>query len=1164
MVSTSSLSYLPSTSLTNHINISPDDLVFSGMVNFASNAWTSITLDNPFEYNGINNVFIVVHDNTVTHGTEDIEFLSYIGGAIFQDGNHTSQNYSYEPTDPPYYQSIYYTNNTINYNPVVEFSGNYGYNYDDPELSSHWFPKNQIRITKSDAPSCFKPIELIVYDISAVQATIEWYDPNEADSWEVQYSTSNDFTTDVHTVNVTNNPYTITGLTGGNTTYHVRVRTVCGDNNSSWWSSSISFNTDLCQSEDMCSIYCELYDNGYGWNEAAINIYDDASDIFLYSLTCYGGGGDAWKSGNNLSTTNELAVCPSRPIRFEWQSGYGNDEDLSYILYDLNNAEVYSGTGDDIDGFIYTTSCIESDCDVPDELTVSTSGTNATVEWDGLADATYNIYLNGVLYDNVVTSPYTIENLDMATTYMVKLESTCGSDPSNWTRPVSFTTDLCLPEDQCTISYELHDENGCRMEWNSIKVLDAATGIYIDTWPNDEWEQDEENYNYYFWARGSSSVCDGRELRFEWNGYYSPSDYPWSFVVLDVNGERTEISLNDVYNGTATYMVDCFVTNCHKPTNFVVTYEGGNTATATWDMVSDVTYNISVNGTTVNNVSSPYTISNLSLATVYEVKLQANCGDEVSQWVRKTFNTDCCSQEEMCEIRYELSDRCPDTWNGNAIQVVDVATGIILDTWTIADNGSSSGSSEPTKSGDEEEDGTDGYSFARGTLRVCNGREIKFTWVLGGWPEECVYTVYDVTGEVLFSGEGAMNEDVLYTVNCNGGGIPINANSWYAISAPKHDEEVASSLSIGNVDGLVPTETGVAYDLFRYNEAAAKWENQKESTTTGSLAAGFNTLDCGRGYIYRSSASTVLTFDGNPYTGELSEVQSLTSSCSDADLKGFNLIGNPYQHSIYKGEDFDEDELLDAGYYSLNRDGSWLAHLDSDPIKVGQGVLVRVSGDNSVNLTFYDSEEASTEPTKKNSTDRSLQFTVTGGDHKDVAFALYADREGLPKFGHLNAEAPSLSIPQGGTDYAIATINGSTQSFPLRFRSIVEDDYTLVVKAVSDFDYLHLIDKVAGRDIDLLRQPTYTFTHTGNQTVANRFMVKLSPEGESTDDIFAYQNGDRIVVEGTGTLQVYDVLGRQLFTHEINSQFSILNSQFPNTGVYILRLNGKSQKLVIK
>ena len=58
--------------------------------------------------------------------------------------------------------------------------------------------------------------------------------------------------------------------------------------------------------------------------------------------------------------------------------------------------------------------------------------------------------------------------------------------------------------------------------------------------------------------------------------------------------------------------------------------------------------------------------------------------------------------------------------------------------------------------------------------------------------------------------------------------------------------------------------------------------------------------------------------------------------------------------------------------------------------------------------------------------------------------------------------------------------------------------------------------------------------------------------------------GDGVIVTGSGTLEAYDIMGRRLFTHEVDSQLSILNSQFPTAGVYVLRMGGKAQKIVIK
>ena len=80
--------------------------------------------------------------------------------------------------------------------------------------------------------------------------------------------------------------------------------------------------------------------------------------------------------------------------------------------------------------------------------------------------------------------------------------------------------------------------------------------------------------------------------------------------------------------------------------------------------------------------------------------------------------------------------------------------------------------------------------------------------------------------------------------------------------------------------------------------------------------------------------------------------------------------------------------------------------------------------------------------------------------------------------------------------------------------------------------------------------------------------------GSGADEPFAFcANGDWIILNpltssGTSTLQVFDMLGRQLSSEEIHSAFRIPHSAFPTPGVYILRLiNGndvKTQKIIVE
>ena len=152
-----------------------------------------------------------------------------------------------------------------------------------------------------------------------------------------------------------------------------------------------------------------------------------------------------------------------------------------------------------------------------------------------------------------------------------------------------------------------------------------------------------------------------------------------------------------------------------------------------------------------------------------------------------------------------------------------------------------------------------------------------------------------------------------------------------------------------------------------------------------------------------------------------------------------------------------------------------------------------------------------------------------------------------------------LSIPVEGRRYAIANLGSDCQSFDMVF--LGTGTYTLSFNGNSS--YCHLIDRVAGKDIDMLRQ-NYTFSSNGFD--ADRFTVKLSPEAqENANGNFAYWNGNVWMVEGNGTLQVFDALGRQLLSQEIsNSNFEIQNSLFPAAGVYVLRMGEKTQKIVVR
>ena len=372
---------------------------------------------------------------------------------------------------------------------------------------------------------------------------------------------------------------------------------------------------------------------------------------------------------------------------------------------------------------------------------------------------------------------------------------------------------------------------------------------------------------------------------------------------------------------------------------------------------------------------------------------------------------------------------------------------------------------------------------------------------------------------------------------------------WYTISSPVHTGSYAY-VTIGNETTV--NLTADDYDMFAYDEATQKWINRK----SGGNASGFNEMYKGQGYIYRNSGNE-LSFVGNT---NVDAIDCPLTKASTGDLAGFNLIGNPYTHSITKGKGkaIDTDDAsFTTGFFVLE-DNAWVTYKDGDEIKANQGVLVKVT---DAAATFQIKDVNYVAPAKSNGD--NIKFIVSNGQFKDVAYALFDKGIGLDKINHRSPDVPMLYINQGGQDYAIATMSDDTKAFNLNFKAGKMGKYTLGFDANNHFNYLHLIDLLTGEDVDMLLEKEYSFIATPSDK-DNRFIVKLgyNPNNEpSSDDIFAYQSGSEIYVTGNGELQIFDVTGRQVMNTTINGMESI---NIPNQGVYIFRLNEKVQKIVVR
>jgi len=374
-----------------------------------------------------------------------------------------------------------------------------------------------------------------------------------------------------------------------------------------------------------------------------------------------------------------------------------------------------------------------------------------------------------------------------------------------------------------------------------------------------------------------------------------------------------------------------------------------------------------------------------------------------------------------------------------------------------------------------------------------------------------------------------------------------DSNGWHLISSSVNNMLIAGS------DFL--TET---YDLYRYNESSTTWENYR------SGHADFTTFEKGRGYLYANSNGISPAFIGT--LNNAAVTYSVTAASSTAS-RGVNIIGNPFPHTIYKGVGGAIDNSnLESGYYELTYSGAWVAHTFDDPILPGQGILVVAKANADVTIAKTNAE-ATAESASKGDVKR-LKIKVNGNGSEDRTYAYFSEGDGLDKLDNFSSSAAQISIINNENNYAIAHVGGECEAMDIVFKNTKNADYTITIEGAEDFDYLHLIDKITGEDVDMLLEQSYTFHATGNEYAERFKVVCRGVEGideNSETTMFAYVNNGNIVVNGEGTLQLIDMTGRIINSIEINGTQMI---EKPSYGVYVLRMiNGnevKTQKIVVK
>lgn len=453
-----------------------------------------------------------------------------------------------------------------------------------------------------------------------------------------------------------------------------------------------------------------------------------------------------------------------------------------------------------------------------------------------------------------------------------------------------------------------------------------------------------------------------------------------------------------------------------------------------------------------------------------------------------------------------------------------------------------------------------------------------------------------------------------HSVDSNGNPMPYyhfyddEANRGYF---PSHRYDTIYGEDTGS-----PTAGGNYYqewDYYTYYEPEYHWINFKRNSNSHwhenahDAQIYYNnesTLTRGRGYLLATREETFLQCYGRLNSGEI----TIPVTYSGYFSPGYNFLGNPYLAYL----DFDAfvESNVDTGegglwpstegvcygiidetpgavppgyrYYAYN--GSTNNYGASRYIAPHQGFMIRVTSEPTEPAAYFEPDMRSLNGDGGvfRGNDRPNYplvnlFAIDGNNNRDITTVELGrpDRGGAKLMRELKWAKCHVYCRYEGEDWTIAFTQPGLTEAAIRFEAYEDGEFTMKWDAENgEFHYLHLIDNMTGADVDCLAETEYRFTAT-TEDFRSRFRLVFGYTGIEEEEVegqevttFAFQSGDDLVVNGEGTLTMYDVTGRAMMNVETNGTQTVAPLPDVATGVYLLRLetvNGtKVQKIVIK
>ena len=910
-----------------------------------------------------------------------------------------------------------------------------------------------------------------------------------------------------------------------------------------------------------------------------------------------------------LSPTNLTANAASTSAELSWTAN--NDESSWSLYWKESGAEAYTEvpnltensytlnnlTANTAYQFYVVAHCDETDHSAPSAVyTFTTNCDPITLPWSEDFEGLAGEGLLPVCWNTIADNPSAcyIGSTNINNNNVLVINMNQSSTPYS-AAVVLPEVDASYPLNQCQISFDAG-------YWSSNS---STTGeqliVFIMSDPNDL--QTAEMIGFVAITDAYPNI--GRHtVRF--NDYEGNGQY----ITLVCTGGGS-------FGGSDPYAV--FIDNievsplpsCMPPANLAATNITGSSAQLAWTANGQSAWDIYVTNdatdvpdddttpTVANTEDNPYSLTELNSLTTYYVYVRTICGEnEVSEWSnRASFTTKCATTTVDADNPYtqDFNDETfpPDCWE---------LGGDPFSNWYRTVQGYAYTEYNPNylympflhidannavltfKTKERDIEYYTGGSENDGGLSI-----VKVSTNGGGtWTQLWCPTIdelttdfrtvtlslYDYVGQdilIAFEHQGhhgwiiddvEVKAEQLATFTKTIEGYGEDGGGWYLIASPvlSVTPTADNGFITDDFGGDIPEGESASYDLYYFDQTGGtngkEWKNYRAHHNDATYP--FNALVNGKGYLYASKNGTELTFAGTLYSGDAQVALVYSESNPNEDMRGWNLVGNP----------FGETANLPSGlsYYTLNDLRSELTSGSATTIEAMEAIFVQATATGQSVQFTKQSRDTESNP------NAILTLNLTDNRDRliDRAIVRFDEGQTLPKF-QIHENSTKVYIPQDGKDYAVVSVGRDAarhvSTMPVNFKAETDGTYTITVNVDNvEMAYLHLIDNMTGADVDLLTSPNYTFT-AKTTDYESRFKLVFSADEDvcEPNEAFAFISNGNIIVNGTGTLQVIDMTGRFIVQGDAINRVS---TDGMTAGVYVLRLiNGENvriQKIVVE